>query len=100
MTDDLRNRLQISQERLNEVNALLLNPDSRVINEFLDVVSKYGTVEEINRKAREARDLSTLMGRLQEMGSPYLRRSLWRLARCNTFLFSSPKPNKLSIAVS
>ncbi|HET7090694.1 MAG TPA: hypothetical protein VFL17_18835, partial [Anaerolineae bacterium] len=72
MTDPLRERLRISEEHLNDINALLLDPDARVINAFLDVVSKYGTPEEINRKAEEARKLPNLMARLKAIGSPYV----------------------------
>jgi hypothetical protein len=48
-----------------------------VINDFLEVVAKYGSVEEINRKAHDARSLSSLIGRLKEIGSPYLRDLEW-----------------------
>lgn len=58
---DLRSRLQIPPERLNDLNALLLNPDMKVVNDVLDVVSKYGTPEEINQKHREARKLENLL---------------------------------------
>jgi hypothetical protein len=77
MTDDLRSRLAISPERLDEVNRLLLNPDSRVVNDFLEIVSRHGSVEEINRKAREARSLPKLMSHMEEMGSPYLQDLAW-----------------------
>ena len=73
MTDELRNKLQISQKRLDEVNGLLLDPNSQAINDFLDVVRKYGSVKEINRKARDARSLLNLMGRLKELDSPYFQ---------------------------
>ena len=71
MENDLRDRLRISQERLDEINALLLDPNTRVVNQLLEVVSRYGTPEEINRKAREARHLPGLLARLEEAGSPY-----------------------------
>ncbi|MBN1658593.1 MAG: hypothetical protein JXA93_09345 [Anaerolineae bacterium] len=71
MENDLRDRLRISQERLDEINALLLDPNARVVNQFLEVVSRYGTPEEINRKAQEARRLPSLLARLKETGSPY-----------------------------
>ena len=45
MIDNLQDRLRIPDARLNEINALLLNPDSRVTRAFLDVVRKYGTPE-------------------------------------------------------
>jgi hypothetical protein len=71
MDDDLRKRLTISPERLAEINALLLDPNSRVVNDFLAVVEKHGSVEEINRRAEEARSLPNLLARLEEIGSPY-----------------------------
>jgi hypothetical protein len=77
MTDNLRSKLCISQARVDEVNALLLDPDSRVVNDLLDVVARYGTVEQINRKAREARSLPNLLGRLKATGSPYLQDLEW-----------------------
>jgi hypothetical protein len=81
MKSDLRNQLGISASRLEEINALLLDPDSRVINDFLAVVEKYGTVEAINRKAKEARKLSGLMARLKEINSPYVSDLEWLIAQ-------------------
>jgi hypothetical protein len=89
MTDDLRSKLQISQQRLDEVNTLLIDPGSRVVNDFLQVVAKYGTVEEINRQARQARDLSRLMGRLKEQGSPYLQDLEWLIQQRDQGAFIS-----------
>jgi hypothetical protein len=89
MTGDLRSRLRISQERLDEVNALLLDPDSRVVNGVLDVVNQYGTIDEINRKAREARHLPSLMSRLEDTGSPYLRDLEWLIEQRDEGAFIS-----------
>ncbi len=77
MNNNLRGRLRIAPDRLEEINALLLDPDSRVINDFLAVVEKYGSVEEINHKAEEARKLPNLMARLKEINSPYLADLEW-----------------------
>ncbi len=77
MTKKLRNRLRISETRLEEINALLLDPNTQVVSDLLAVVEKYGTVEEINRKAEQSRTLSNLMGRLKEMASPYLADLEW-----------------------
>jgi len=71
MDNNLRDRLKIAPARLDEINALLLDPDSRVVNDFLAVVERYGGVEEINRQAQEARKLPNLMARLKEINSPY-----------------------------
>jgi hypothetical protein len=77
MNKNLRDRLRIAPDRLDEINALLLDPDSRVINNFLAVVEKYGSAEEINHKAAEARKLPNLMARLKEIKSPYLADLGW-----------------------
>ena len=74
---DLRERLRISSLQLEEINELFLDPDNEAIRALLDVVTKYGTPEEINHKAREARKLENLMARLKEMDSPYLTDVKW-----------------------
>jgi hypothetical protein len=75
--EELRARLRIPQSRLDDINALFLNPDLRVINDLLDVVAKYGTPEEINAKAAKARDLDNLMTRLAEHDCCYLDDLIW-----------------------
>ena len=51
---DLRNKLKIESERLEEINRFLLDPNNPLINNLLAVVEKYGGVDEINRKAPSA----------------------------------------------
>ncbi|MCX7683599.1 MAG: hypothetical protein N2508_16785 [Anaerolineae bacterium] len=77
MTCALRERLRISSSCLEEINALLLDPDNRAINDLLDVVAKYGTPEEINRKAEEARQLPNLLARLREVAPAHLDGLRW-----------------------
>ena len=81
MENELRKRLRIPESRLEGINALLLDPNSRVINDLLEVVGRHGTVEEINRKAAEARQLPNLMARLREIDSPYLTDLEWLIAQ-------------------
>jgi len=75
--DELRVKLRIAEDQLDAINALLLNPDLKVVNAFLDVVRKYGTPQEINRKAEEARRLPNLLARLEAIKSPYLKDLEW-----------------------
>ena len=75
--EELRARLRIPHSRLDDINALLLDPDLRVVNDLLDVVAKYGTPEEINAKAAKARDLDNLMTRLAEHDCCYLDDLIW-----------------------
>jgi len=81
MNDDIRKRLTISEEKILRINEFILNPNSRVINDFLAVVEKYGTVEEINQKAKTARDLDNILARLRTIDSPYLADLEWLIAQ-------------------
>jgi hypothetical protein len=73
----LREMLEIRHDRLDAINEILLDPNSKVINAFLDVVAKYGTPEEINRKAAEARKLENLYARVKEKNPGYLKDLDW-----------------------
>jgi hypothetical protein len=74
---NLRNLLTISDSRLAEINALLIDPDNEVINELLEIVEEYGGPQEINRKAEEAGKLENLMAGLKKAGSSYLADLDW-----------------------
>ena len=75
--DDLRERLKIPQSRLDEINALLLDPNNRVINDILAVIAKYGTPEEINQKARAASELPALSVKVNDTKPEYLADLRW-----------------------
>jgi hypothetical protein len=77
MDNQLRKRLKISYDRLDDINAILVNPNSRVINDFLEVVAKYGSPDEINAKANQARQLSALYERIKEIEPKYLDDLRW-----------------------
>jgi hypothetical protein len=77
MIEDLRQSLAIPVSRLEEINAVLLNPDTRVINDFLAVVEKYGTPEEINRKAAQQGSLPALIERVSKTRPEYLADLQW-----------------------
>jgi len=87
--EDLRERLKISPAQLDEINTLLLDPDTQVISDFLEVVAKYGTVEEINRKSAEARQLPNLMAQLKGTGSPYRKDVKWLIEQRDQGAFIS-----------
>jgi hypothetical protein len=89
MDSKLRSRLRISENQLDQINSLLLNPDTQVVNDFLAVVEKHGSVEQINRKAQEARRLPNLMGRLEDTGSPYLADLEWLIEQRDRGAFIS-----------
>jgi len=74
---DLRNLLKMADSRLEEINALLTDPDNEMINELLEVVEEYGGPQEINRRAEEAGKLENLIAGLKKTKSPYLADLNW-----------------------
>jgi len=77
MSEKDRQKLKIPYSRLDEINALLTDPDTRVINDLLAVVAKYGTPEEINEKAQAARSLPVLMRRVEAAHPEHLADLEW-----------------------
>ena len=74
---DLRACLAIPADRLDELNALFLDPDARIVNDLLAVVARYGTPEEINCRARAAGALPALLDRVRETRPDYLADLEW-----------------------
>jgi hypothetical protein len=95
--ESLRERLRIPADRLDAINALLLDPSAQVVNELLDVVAKYGTPEEINARASEARRLPNLLAGLAEQGSPYLQDVEWLIAQRDSGAFVSESEYRRSV---
>ncbi|MCA9970061.1 MAG: hypothetical protein KC425_07595 [Anaerolineales bacterium] len=89
MTSDLRERLRIAPDRLAALNALLLDENTAVINNFLAVVEKYGTPEEINQKAAEAGRLDTLLRRVEANTPDFMRDLEWLAAQRDAGAFIS-----------
>jgi len=89
MDEKLRQLLKIPYDRLDDINAVLLNPDMRVVNDVLAVVEKYGTPEEINRKAERARQLPSLLKRVEQTQPGLLKDLEWLQEQCDRKAFIS-----------
>ena len=77
MSMDIRALLQIPSSRLESINQILADPDMKIINDFLAVVAKYGTPEEINAKAEAARQMSVLREKVGRIQPDYLKDLDW-----------------------
>jgi hypothetical protein len=77
MRDKLRQRLKIPLEQLDALNAVLLDPEMRAVNDLIDVVLKYGSPEEINRKAAEAGTMEALRKRTEKTKPEFLADLDW-----------------------
>jgi hypothetical protein len=69
--------LKIPADRLEAINAVLLDPNSKVMGAFMDVVAKYGSPEEINAKAREAGKYENLIKKVKDVKPEYVRDLEW-----------------------
>jgi hypothetical protein len=83
----MRERLRLETEALEELNRYLLDPDNPLVNGVLRVIGKYGTPEQINAKAEEARKLPNILERLRKMGSGYVKDLEWLQTACEKGAF-------------
>jgi hypothetical protein len=77
MTQPIQQLLKIPRGRLDEINAVLLDPKMRVVQDLLAVVARHGTPEEINRKAEQAGLLPALLQRVREVKPEFLDSLRW-----------------------
>ena len=89
MDKDLLRLLAIPTDRLEAINSVLLDPDEKVMNDFLAVVAKYGTPEEINRKHRESRKLDHLLKIVTERAPEYVNDLKWLTEQRDNKAFTS-----------
>ncbi|MDW8227439.1 MAG: hypothetical protein RMJ60_06540 [Anaerolineales bacterium] len=86
---DLQQKLAIPPDRLAAVNAVFTDPNSTVMKEFLAIVAKYGTPEEINRKHRENRKLEALFAKVRERAPEYIKDLEWLIEQRDRGAFVS-----------
>ena len=77
MFSDLQNLLKIPYSRIDDINSVLLNPESIVIKNVFKTIEKYGTPEQINQKAAKARELPHLLDLAKEKNSNYFEQLNW-----------------------
>ena len=85
----LQQKLAIPPDRLAAINAVFTDPNSTVMKEFLDVVAKYGTPEEINRKHRESRKMEALFAKVRERAPEYIKDLEWLIEQRDRGAFVS-----------
>ncbi len=93
----LQDRLKISPDKLDDINSILLNPDMEVIQDFLEVVEKYGTPEEINAKANKARKLENLLALVKKTNPDHLKDLEWLQEQRDKSAFISVKDYRKKI---
>jgi hypothetical protein len=77
MVNLLRERLQISSDKLDLINFILTDDNTQIITNLLEVVAQYGTPEEINQQATRAGQLSHLLWQVEQTCPSYLADLSW-----------------------
>ncbi len=85
----LREKLRITDESVRKINDFILDPDNPLVSSLLKIIDKYGGVDEINRRAREAQDLENLMSRLQKRKSSFVGGLEWLIEQRDSNAFVS-----------
>ena len=67
----------ISQSVFEEINEYLGDPKNPALADLRRVVSKYGTVRDINERAREAGRVESLVKKLERINSPFVKDLEW-----------------------
>ncbi len=93
-----RDLLTIAQNRVDEINALLTNPNNPLITQLLEVVERHGGPMEINRKAAEVRDLNNIIICLKQERSPYLVDLEWLMEQRDKGAFVSMSDYRARVA--
>ena len=73
----IREKLLIDNRRLEEINEFIMDPDNELINNVLEIVDRYGGVDEINRKARDARKMDNILVKLEKVNPSYVKDIEW-----------------------
>ena len=85
--NDIQKLLKISPDKLKSFNSVLLDPNSQVMKDFLAVVARYGTPQEINRKHKRARKLENLLRIVQERNPDAIKDLRWLIEQRDTNAF-------------
>ncbi len=86
---DLRSKLRIDEENLEEINKFLVRKDNPLVDGLLKIVDKYGGVNEINHKAKEACKTENLMAKLEKKKSPFVKDLEWLMKQRDEEAFIS-----------
>ena len=74
---DIREKLAISKENLESIQNFLLDENNPFINDLLQVIDKYGGVNEINKKYEESRKIENIYQKLEKVQPSYIDDLEW-----------------------
>ncbi len=86
---ELRERLKITDKALDVVNTFLSDEKNPLINSLLEIIDNYGGIAEINKKAKEAGKLDTILDKLRKKKPDYVKDIEWLIEQRDNNAFIS-----------
>ncbi len=86
---DIRKKLEISKKTLDVVNKFLADENNILINYLFELIDKYGGIDEINKKAKDARNFDNILAKLQKKKPDYVKDIEWLIEQKNNHAFIS-----------
>lgn len=86
---NIREKLRIPENALQAINDFLLDENNPIINGLLEIIEKYGGVDEINRKAEEASKLDIILNKLTNKKLEYVKDLEWLIEQRDRNAFIS-----------
>jgi len=86
---DMRKKLKISNDSLKSINDFLLDENNPLVNKLLDLIEKYGGVDEINKKGKESSKLEIIIQRLENKKPEYVKDLEWLMKQQENQAFIS-----------
>ncbi|MEA2071944.1 MAG: hypothetical protein U9O98_11735 [Asgard group archaeon] len=84
-----KEQLLISEDNLQTINDFFLKEDNPLIDNLFEIVAKYGDVKEINKQAKEARQIDNLMNKLEDVQPAYIDDLEWLMKKRDDEAFIS-----------
>jgi len=69
--------LNIPADRLTLINEVLSDPQQEIVSDFYQIVAKYGSIEDINDRQKESRNLNSLLKKVELKQPGYLKDLDW-----------------------
>ncbi|MHA2266578.1 MAG: hypothetical protein ACXAB8_02155 [Promethearchaeota archaeon] len=74
---EIREKLKIPEDAIESLNNFILDEENPLINNLLEIIEKYGGIEEINNKAKESSNFDTIYQKLETKNSDYIQDLEW-----------------------
>ena len=86
--NEIRDKLKIPKKALDSLNNFILDENNPLINDLLQVIEKYGGIDEINNRAKEASNLDTIFHKLGKKNPDYVKNLEWLIEQrdMNSFI--------------